>query len=208
MKVEELFEMPQFINRELPTLISGNFKKFYTTNSITAKYDIIFDKTFIVGLSKDKTFAFIGERGERPDDNAPGAYILGSVDFKKPLNISSIEDIDVPEKVLQIDGVEINKIQQRRGVGYYLYLALIQAGYVVISDNLQYLGGKELWKKVAKKAIKNNYEVYISDDTELRMKDGKPEVYDGLNIDDAEIWSINNSKTYTLLVAKNKDVQT
>lgn len=206
MKVEELFEMPRLEPRELMTVNSGNYERFNTNATLKAKYKqlIIIDK-FVVGISKDSSFAFIGEYGNRKDDGEAGAIVYGTVDFKKPLNISSIEDIELPDNALQIDGVEIAKKYQRDGIGYYLYLALIKAGYVVISDNLQYLGGKAIWKKIAKKAINNQYEVYISDDTELRMKDGKPEVYDGSNIDDAEIWSTNNSKAYTLLVAKNKN---
>lgn len=204
MKIEELFEMPQVIDRELMTIDSGAYERFNTLATLKAKYrQLISIEKFIVGISKDTSFAFIGEYSNRKEDDEPGAIVYGTVDFKKPVNISSIADIDVPKKVLQIDGVEISKKYQRDGIGYYLYLALIKAGYIVISDNLQYLGGKALWKKIAKKAINNNYKVYIADDTELRMKDGKQEEYDGSNIDDAEIWSMNNSKAYTLLVAKS-----
>jgi hypothetical protein len=201
MKVEELFEMPRLEPKELPTVNSGKIRRFNSNETLKVKYNIIakFGKN-IVGISKDSSYAFIGEQGTR-EDNVKGAYVLGTIDFKKPLNISSIEHIEAPEKVLQVDGVEISKKFQRDGIGYYLYLGLIKAGYVVISDNLQYLGGKAIWKKIAKLAINNNYKVYISDDTELRMKNGQPEVYDGSNIDDAEIWSLNNSKVYTVLVA-------
>jgi len=196
--------MPRLEPRELMTVNSGVYERFNTTATLKAKYKqlILIDK-FVVGISNDSSFAFIGEYSNRKDDGEPGAIVYGTVDFKKPLNISSIEDIELPNSAIQIDGVEIAKKYQRDGIGYYLYLGLILAGYVVISDNLQYLGGKAIWKKIAKKAIQNNYKVYISDDTELRMNsDGKPEVYNGTNIDDAEIWSsTNNSKTYTLLVA-------
>jgi hypothetical protein len=40
-------------------------------------------------------------------------------------------------EVFQVDGVEISKKYQRDGdgIGYYLYLALINAGYGVFSNN-------------------------------------------------------------------------
>lgn len=202
MKIAELLnEMPRLETRELPTVNSGIYKKFYSNESIKAKYDVLETKPFIIGISKDKTFAFIGAKGNREDDGVEGAFILGTIDFKKPVNISSTKNVELPERAIQVDGVEINKINQRRGVGYYLYLALIKAGYAVISDNLQYLGGQAIWKKVAKKAINNKYKVFIMDDEEIRMKDGKPEEYNGTNIDDAEIWSTGQKHVYTLLVA-------
>lgn len=202
MKLDELFEMPQLEPKELSTIYSGAVRRFNSQQTIDVKYDILstFGK-YLIGISKDKSFAFIGETGTR-EDGVNGAFVLGTIDFKKPLNISSLEHVEAPDHVLQVDGVELAKKYQRDGLGYLLYLGLIKAGYIVISDNLQYLGGQAIWKKIAKLAVNNDYKVYISDDTELRMKDGKPEVYDGSNIDDAEIWTTNKSKVYTLLVAK------
>jgi len=211
MKVYELFEMsPRLEKSNLMSLNSGEFKKFNSSQTLKEKYDLLpTAKGYIVGMSKDGNYAMIGQKGVRKEDGARGAFILGTIDFKKPMELSiDDEEIDFPQdKILQVDGVEIAKKYQRDGLGYLLYLSLINAGFMVISDNLQYLGGQAIWKKIAKFAINNAYKVYISDNAKLRMKNGNPEVYDGTNIDDAEIWSsYNDSKLYTLLVAKKNDI--
>jgi hypothetical protein len=188
MKLRALFEMPQYVNKEIPTLDMGEHKPFYTQRSMSEKYNILATTPYYVGISKDGTFGFIGEAGNRADDNAPGAFILGSIEFKSNLNISSLRHLLPNKKVLQVDGVEVSKLYNRRGIGYYLYFTLIQAGYVVISDNLQYMGGKAIWKKIAAKTISNQYKVYVMQDMKVLMQDNKPIVYDSNNIDDCEIW--------------------
>lgn len=199
MKISELLETPQLEPIDLPHFMH---RQFHSNRSINSLYNMLKPiSNYCVGISKDNSYAFIGELGIRQEDQVAGAYIYGHIEFKDQLNVSSTIHVDYGDKVLQVDGVEIVKEYKNRGIGYYLYLTLIHNEYTIICDNLQYLGGQAIWKKIASQSINNQYNVYIIDDEELLMKNGQPVKYDGSNIDDCEIWSTCKDKVYTLLVA-------
>lgn len=201
MKITDILtEMPQIINKELPVFNLGTHKRFNTFDTLSIKYITIIDQPYYVGLSKDNSYAIIGEYNNRDYDNAKGVNIIGSIEFKTPLNISSTKLI-TNAKILQVDGVQVDKDYQRDGIGYYLYFALITAGYAIVSDNIQYLGGQAIWKKIAKLSNIYNYKVYIMDDMVIRTNNGVPVYYDSSNIDDCEIWSTQNNHIHTLLIA-------
>jgi hypothetical protein len=85
---------------------------------------------------------------------------------------------------LQVDKVSISRKYEGRGIAQFAYARLAKIGFTVVSDQDQYLPGKMLWKKIVRLAKLENYEVLVfrTDDAE------NPKVYDGSNIDDADIW--------------------
>lgn len=65
------------------------------------------------------------------------------------------------------------------------------------------IGGKELWKKIARLSVNSEYQVFVLDHGQLRLdNNGNPVIYDGNNIDDAELWSENIDNKYTLFALK------
>lgn len=213
MKVRELFETPDFSDKEMPTYSTGNTFNFYSEDTIKRDFDVIDISSFkgdkaVTIISKTKKFAVIGRMGIRKEDKKVGIFIIGTVEFKDTPNISYKEDIPTSENVLQVDSAEIKPKDKTKGFGVLLYCNLAKYGFVIISDNFQYIGGKALWKKIASLAQFRKLNVYIIENGKPMLdEDGKPIKYDGSNIDDADIWAaptsdITKSKRYTLLMLR------
>jgi hypothetical protein len=205
VKLSDLLEMPVLRPTELTPKIA---RPFYTMQSIERSYDAIYKGVTLEGqqywclLRKDKQSASIGIPGQR-DDGAHGLDVIGNVDFKPTTILSGRRDFTIPKSVLQVSLVEIVPKRQSRGWGLYLYTALAEAGYVVVSDNTQYIGGQALWKRIASDTLHNKYRVYIIKNGEPLTNDaGNLIEYDGSNIDDAQLWSTNSDHKYTLFALR------
>jgi hypothetical protein len=207
--LQQLNEMsPQIELKELPHFMT----KFPFYSETTIKDDFIIleeitnfeNESLVVAIAKDKSKAIIGKWDIRSHDNKPGISFFGRLLFKDQLDLSKkdLEDIH-PENVVQVDEVEVLEKFKRRGYGFLLYFTLIKNGYTIISDNVQYLvGGQALWKKIAKKSKVEDFKVYILDDADFRTNsNGEILAYDGLNIDDSDLWSPSTKHFYTLFVA-------
>jgi len=209
MKLSELLEMaPVFKNSEANNLTMSQL--FLTDESIKRDFiDLgnvkINADEYKVVLRKSLGIAFIGKIGKRELDGKPGIEIIGDVEFKHKQTISGLKSFTPNDKILQVSTVVIEPNNRIIGLGFYLYLTLAKAGYMIVFDNTQYIGGKALWKKIAAKVLKDDYAVYVLDHGEVRLDDkGDPIVYDGSNIDDAELWSENVDKKYTLFALRSK----
>jgi hypothetical protein len=213
MKVEDLFEMPDFINKEMP-IVTGHSIRFYSEDTIKREFDIIGKykkdiETYWIILKKDKSAAVIGLLSNRKEDNKVGIHILGQLDFKDKPDLSFTKDIPTKEHVLQVDSVEVYS-SKFQGIGFHLYLSLVKYGYIIVSDHTQYVGGRKLWEKIAKISDAKKYSVYIiANGDPILGDDGKPIEYDGSNLNDDKIWNeptskIPDSKKYVLLMMKKK----
>lgn len=101
---------------------------------------------------------------------------------------------------LQVDRVSIAKKYEGLGVSQFVYARLAKIGFTVVSDKRRYFPGKMLWKKIARLAELENYEVLVFDaENKLESK-----VYDGSNIDDSDIWNKNSDAEKVLLALKAK----
>jgi hypothetical protein len=130
--------------------------------------------------------------------------VLGTLDFKPPLiSGNGLVDTTAHKHVLQVALAHVVPNRQQRGIGLQLYAALAHAGYVIISDNTQYLGGQALWKRIARETLGGRYQVFVLDNGVPRLDAaGQLVTYDGSNIDDAELWSEDRSRKYTLFALK------
>lgn len=104
---------------------------------------------------------------------------------------------------LQVEGVIVSKRERGATLATAMYHALINAGITLVSDNLQYPGGKALWAKVAREHI---FDVFVFD-AEQRLfwpYDGQRVRYDGQSIPEEQIWSLapNESRKGVVLVAE------
>jgi hypothetical protein len=171
MQLDDLFESPQYIPIELPINL-GEFISFCSNDTLLSDYHIIGDGTnsdnkFQVAIRKSESFAFIGIPGLRDRDNKPGIKVVGSIEFQYIMKLSGTTSIINPKNALQVRLVDVSDRYKRLGWGFELYLSLAKAGYTVISDNTQYIGGKALWKKIAKLSVNSQYQVFVLDNYDL-----------------------------------------
>lgn len=202
--------MPDLINKEMP-IVQVKGMRFYSEDTIHREFDVVGqyqeEETAWVLLKKDKSFAVIGILGKREDDNKIGISLLGQVEFKEKPDFSFTKVVPTKEYVLQVDSVQIYS-EKFRGFGFKLYLALVEYGYIIVSDHTQYIGGKKLWEKIARLSTAKNYSVYIINNGEPVLdSNGSPLEYNGMNLDDDKIWAeptnnIPDSRRYVLLMMK------
>ena len=200
MKIKTLLEMPVLIDKELNEPMSSFF--IPAARLLDGYDEIDTDTNFQVYLKHDKTRAYMGSFGIR-HDGVKGVAIIAEVEFHEHLRLQkSLSDqlsIFKLDKVLQISMVHVVNDVKMRGSGRVLYQTLVRAGYIIISDNVHYKGGKALWKSLAK-SIKNPEVIYVSNNGEIIMKDNSPVLYDGSNIPDEDIWSEDDQKRYVVLI--------
>lgn len=205
----ELREMspPQYEDKEL--LYYMDKMDFYSNETLADDFISLLDEKMaakghiVVCIRKDRKSAIIGKRVLREHDKKLGIYVFGELEFKKP-DIGDNEPTNIKDsaKVLQVAGVEILRTLKRRGYGYLLYFTLIKSGYIIISDNVQYLGGKELWQKISRESKFSDYKVYVMDDGKYRRDNDRRLIYyNGSNIQDSELWSNRYEHYHTLFVA-------
>lgn len=108
------------------------------------------------------------------------------------------------EKILQTNYVEASDFVEGSGLAPFVYMALVQDGFTVVSDTAQFNGGIGLWKKLAREAGYVDMKVNILDDEYGFTKDadGKLIDYNGTNIENHQIWTSGDDYTgeHTLLV--------
>lgn len=109
---------------------------------------------------------------------------------------------------LQVDTVHTDPEYRNLFLAGRLYFLLADRGYSIVSDYSQYLGGKALWKKLARESASRQYVVSIWDDeTQDWIKDssGHKVEYNASNLSDERIWkdiSLHSEPTTLLVLEK------
>lgn len=207
MLLSELLLLKEMPTRNKTELVNkeGGIEPFFATQEMMDKrgYKLIAKRANIeVVLKDDLSTAMIGAR-EKRHDGADGLLVFGQLVFKDRIKIDAKES-RLMHKVLQISIVEIARASKMKNLGSFLYSSLVQNGYTIISDGLQYEGGYQLWKKLARSHLPNEV-VYIMDHGHLMQDENKqPIEYDGSNIPDEQIWSDDSLKRFVLLVYTKK----
>ena len=217
MKLDELLkkhlqEMPNLDKQEINDYMHSkhgedySFTSFFITDGNLKKRSFrqIAEHDGIVVLLREGDIAYVGTREVRRDGKS-GIKIFGFLEFKSKLNLGYIPHIN-SNKLVQVSLVEVDKTIKLSGLGSFLYSSMVQAGYSVVSDNLQFLGGQAVWKKIARDHLPNEA-VYVIDHGNLMTDDsGKPIEYDGSNIPDNVIWDLDEegTKEFVLLVYTQK----
>jgi hypothetical protein len=210
MRYKELFEAPTYNDKELPqyTANVAGLRSIDTLNEEWTELDTLTHDNRLVSIFVKNTLssAIIGTWVIR-NDGKKALDPLVTLTFKKDLNLSYLSDERPSGKLLQVDLVEAGSDDQKRaGLGYLLYKAVMNAGYTVISDNVQYRGGRRLWEKIVKLSAVEQHNVFIIRDGEYLTDDHGDKIkYDGSNIQDSEIWGPQGSMKhhFTLLLTTN-----
>lgn len=140
---------------------------------------------------------------KRPIDQDMGYRIVFSLMFKNTLPNVSKEILN--KKTVQVDGVSTHKQFEGKGLATFVYFLLVHQGYTIISDFYHEFGGLKLWRKLARLAGLNDYQVNILDNGELvRDKEGNVLRFDDGNYPKSKIWSTapNQSLKDVLLVMR------
>ncbi len=145
------------------------------------------------------------------DDNIIGVVkdkgkfkIIFELEFKD-------EPFEVPDSVKQplfVDTIDLAKEFRGEMVSKTIYNLLANMGHTVVSDTVQYTGGRKIWEDIAKSAPKNKLKVKIYNiltKTFLSDDNGNPIEFDGFNIDHNEIWTkMPNTKGQTIVLTLSK----
>ena len=205
MRFSELFEMPSYIPKELP--VTDVKVHVASVSTLDRQYDLlgtvqVRNQKIIAALKKNKSSAIIGPAVMR-DDGKPSMEVVATIKFHKKPKLGDAGS----GKSLQIDTVVATDDVQGFGYGYQLYKMILNQGYTIVSDNVQYVGGKKLWLKIIRKSAADLHNVFILQDGKyMRDNSGNPIVFDGVNISPDDIWSTDKKSVRhynTLLVAKN-----
>jgi len=179
--------------------VKRNYKTL-NTNIIKGK-----EVKFLLINAETSAGVFIKQKNKTPpEDDHDIKFEIGlRLFFKRVKTLVNIPDDLKNKKILQVDYVEADDAYEGIGIASKLYVELVKAGYAVISDTAQFDGGVNLWKKLAKNAVKAGVVVRLLNDElgYLKDKSGKVISYDSKNINDKEIWSsdLDFSKEHILL---------
>ena len=197
--------MSTFIPQKLPTT---DVKVYVVSvDTLDREYDMlgvfkVRDLTIVAALKKDKSSAIIGPAVRRNDDKL-SMEVVATISFHEAPDLGEASG----GKSIQVDTVVATDDVQGFGYGYQLYKMLLNHGYTVVCDNIQYIGGKELWLKIIRKSAADKHNVFILRYGKyVRDTAGDPVVFDGVNISPDDVWSTDKKSQrhyYTLLVAKN-----
>ena len=194
MNIRDLFEMPELRNWTQDQL---EWIKDSTTSMSFKAVDRLYDSLdeivlkqgipifIFLNKAKHNCVAFIKEKNIKT--NEIEFIMISSVTFYFPKPASNIPNLINP---LQVKQVWTEPRFENQGIASFMYALLVRCGYTVISDKVQYLGGKELWKKMAKEAHLNDYTITIYNEDAGYIKDQQGYVlqYNASNIDDSIIW--------------------
>ncbi len=136
--------------------------------------------------------------------------VVASIEMQKAGHLFGKETLSLSryweQDPCQIQGVVVLSNYQEYGLATLMYETLVlELGMVIVSDNEQYAGGKALWKHIAQRS--ERLKVYIFDSeakTFFPYKDEERICYDGANVNDEDIWSLepDQAKYAVVLIAE------
>jgi hypothetical protein len=210
MNLQDIFEMPELRNWTQDQLKwikdSNTVMSFKSVDRLYDSLDEIIIRQGIpififLNKAKHNCVAFIKE--QNTNTNEIEFIMISCITFHYPTPVSNIPNLINP---LQVKQVWTEPRFENQGIASFMYALLARQSFTVISDKVQYLGGKELWKSMAKKAHLNNYliKIYNTDAGYIKDANGNILKYDSSNIDDSIIWKPNTLGQKTVLILTNR----
>jgi hypothetical protein len=185
----------------------GDAGRYITDETVQRRFDLIktVKNSSVIGdytilLTKTKGMAGVYIPTIRQEDGAKIYYVACLVHFKHPLIDNLPAELE-HKKQLQISIVATVPNLEGLGLASSIYQALMDDGYVIVSDNVQYEGGKRLWKKLS---IVPSLNVFVYDTIEhdfIKDDSGKVINYDTKNLADDKIWLPNSKGRRFVLIA-------
>lgn len=146
MKLSSLYEQPDYVDKEASFPISSNFMSI-SQDTLKREFKEIARLTlstvnYVFAIERNFGYAIVGILPENQNERI---RLAGQLEFKDAPDISSEKVLPFKDHILQVDGVQMYDKEKFRGLGHRLYCELANSGFNIISDNLQYKGGKALW---------------------------------------------------------------
>jgi len=144
------------------------------------------------------------------EKNNRTAFVVGLLDDKK--NLIHFLDIQIEDKTYQVKpkqlssnyrqvgAVIISENAAQQGITRAVYSYLVNH-FDILSDSVQYLGGKRLLQSLARNSICNIYVFDGNINDYLRDQLGNIINYNGENINEDYIWGQSNEHEHRILVA-------
>lgn len=137
----------------------------------------------------------------KTEANSNGRYdVIASLDLEATQwdgePALAVEKYWQKDNLSQVQGVVVDPKLRDFGLATYIYTSLIvKKGLILVSDNEQYIGGKALWKHIARTSKELVVYVFDSENGLFYPFDADERIaYDGKNIDDYIIWSDSPSR--------------
>ncbi|MEQ9914059.1 hypothetical protein [Pectobacterium polaris] len=179
------------------TSVNGRAVDIYIHNERHHAVAIYGEPDDVNGDLRHVVVAKIDLKSRNSDDEAE--TILAVIGYYE--NLQPVSDY-----LTQVEGVIVTKRERNANVASAMYKALINDGIVLVSDNVQFPGGKALWARMARKEV--GIEVFVFDPEQRTFwpYDGERIRYDGRSIPESDIWSLapNESRKGVVLVAERK----
>ncbi|MGI0075987.1 MAG: hypothetical protein ACREAU_01100 [Nitrosopumilaceae archaeon] len=211
MKLKDLLqEGPVFVPPTPSEIIEDKNGSFISTKTARQKYTKIgvFPLAAPIGLHKSIDILLSKTGGSvigivpanRPIDNEMGYKDVFFLMFKETLPDYLPRELQ-HDAAKQVEGVETHKELRGRGLATFAYFTLVAKGYTIISDFYHEFGGLKLWRRLAKLAGANNYNVNILLPNGDFVKDRNSNIleFNDGNYPKSKIWSTSPNQ-------KHKDV--
>ena len=155
---------------------------------VSTVYTVLFHRSFKFTIVVDMTST------NQPLRRKP----ILKLDFKDAVQINCMLPFQ-PINILQVDSVATRYPLQSIEIASTVYKMLVNNGYILLSDNLQFDPGANLWKKLARECG-DSYKVLVIDSETgaWRDGDGRLTYYDGTNIQDDALWSLDTERQPTI----------
>jgi len=206
----------------MPVLYQGDSNMIlypisYSPSALKRAFDVsgttdILGVPALIVLRKDKTAAAIVYAEPSLEENGELRHLVAAkLDLipRKSTNqnesILAVKRYWESKAVLQVEGVVVDRSVQDTRVATTLYEHLIvEKGLILMSDHDQYIGGQNIWKRIAR--VSKKIDVFILDTESGRFYpyDGERTRYDCESIPESEIWSLapDESRRGIVLVAE------
>ncbi|NIF24255.1 hypothetical protein [Candidatus Pantoea multigeneris] len=169
----------------------------YSPETVARNFDIV--EEFSIGdvnywtlLHKESVLIAVAEATTSMINHDDRHRVVASLSLVRHEGFSGlgVKSFWQEKDLLQVEGVVVEEDVRNYGLATRLYEYLvIQRKIVLMSDDLHYRGGKALWQHIAKKS--QHIAVYVLDSASGKFYpyDGSRVRYDGVSIDEQEIWS-------------------
>lgn len=210
-----LREMHSLMLCEMPYIIDGDHYHtigyqdvFMSTKAITRTFKPLNLKIagamFFRHVEINQVIGVIPEKKITGEDSNK---IIFELSFKREITLKKRPQ-ELGTSVIQVSSAFTDKAYRNRAIAAQAYRALIDEGFVVLSDCDQFIPGKNLWERLSKDAKHYGLQVNIINIHGEFMRDDSLAIvdFDGTNIPEDDIWSnnIHESRDQILLVLRKR----
>ena len=172
-----------------------------------------FDKLTRIDFCNVEAHLYMHKKGVfaavvKAEPNSKGRHnCIAKIDFVSvPWSKALVVDNFFEKEPAQVEGVVVDDSYRNGQLAFSMYEYLVaEHGLNIISDSEQYAGGQAIWKKLARESTKLNvYPFDVETQRFFPCPNGDNLIYDGENISDDTLWSLDpdRSKERVVLIAK------